>query len=237
MSARDEAAGGVADRMERYAQRFERAGKNGHAEVIRRWASEVRKLASPKAEPEDCRGVLGGKIAISHLVVSRDGDDYCARCGMSPAAIAEARGKTLSDPAPSPRDQACSAMLGSAAGAAPFLLAAEDPSASSNTVLAEFQDASAALRHLASDLRRQGYAFEETGNAVVAERLAQWAEDAELLSKKVSDATMRMVNERLAEAQRGTTNMLGLAVALLERDIAKATREPDTRGEASTPDY
>lgn len=116
---------------------------------------------------------------------------------------------------------------------APFEKAAETPTASGKTVLAEFQSASAALRYLASDLRRHGYAFEDTGNAVMAERLARWAEDAELLSKKVSDATMRMVDERLAEAQQGTANVIGLAVALIDRDIAKATQPSTPVGEAN----
>lgn len=93
MSVRDEAEK-LFERMERYAQRFERTGKDGHGQVIRRWVSEVRAILDRRgiaADPEDCNGVMDGKFPITHLMVDRGDGEYCARCGMTPAQVAAAR--------------------------------------------------------------------------------------------------------------------------------------------------
>jgi hypothetical protein len=99
---------------------------------------------------------------------------------------------------------------GSDAGASPVAQGQAAP------VHTEFLDAAQGLRHLADEVSSLASAFAETGNKKVANQLWGWADSADALSKKISVATTRMVDERLHESRQASSNMLGIAFALLD---------------------
>lgn len=85
------------------------------------------------------------------------------------------------------------------------------------STLDAFFAASTGLRHLANDLRGLANSFANTGNDKAADRLWDWADTADDLSKTVINATTLMVEKNLSDSRQATSNMLGLAVALLDR--------------------